>query len=57
MLRLFALATLVVNPPAYLLMREAAYMRHEIFKRRVEKDPTPLEDTWHQDALDWIYPI
>jgi hypothetical protein len=31
--------------------------RHRAFKNVVEQDETPLEDTWHQDALDWVYPI
>ena len=48
MLRLFALSALVVNPPLYLAIA---------FKNVVEQDDTPLEDTWHQGALNWVYPI
>lgn len=57
MLRLFALTALVVNPPLYLAMKGSAYARHRAFKNVVEQDDTPLEDTWHQDALNWVYPI
>jgi hypothetical protein len=57
MMRLFALTTLIVSPPAYMLLKGAAYMRHDLVKRRIEKDDRPLEDTWHQHALDWVYPI
>ena len=57
MLRLFALSALVVNPPLYLAMKGSAYARHRVFKNVVEQDDTPLEDTWHQGALDWVYPI
>lgn len=58
MLRAFALTTLLVNPPAYLLMKGMAYARHEAFKNAIEDDiESELEDTWHQDALDWVYPI
>jgi hypothetical protein len=64
MLRLFALATLTVNPVGYVAMREAAYARHELVhhaenKRREKKGKKKkkMKDTWHQDALDWVYPF
>ena len=56
-MRTFALTTLMLNPPGYILMKGTAYARHEAFKHVVERDDRPLEDTWHQDALDWVYPI
>ena len=56
-MRTFALATLILNPAGYLLMKGIAYARHEAFKKVVERDDRPLEDTWHQDALDWVYPV
>ena len=56
-MRTFALATLMVSPPGYLLMKGIAYARHEAFKNLVEHDDRPLEDTWHQHALDWVYPL
>lgn len=57
MLRLFALTTLVVNPPAYLLMKSAAIARHKAFNRVVEGGDGNLKDTWHEDVIDWVYPV
>jgi hypothetical protein len=56
-MRAFALTTLMLNPAGYLLMKGIAYARHEAFKYVVEHDDSPLEDTWHQNALDWVYPV
>ena len=56
-MRTFALTTLMLNPPAYLLMKGIAYARHKAFKNVVEHDDRPLVDTWHQHALDWVYPV
>ena len=64
MLRLFALSTLVANPVGYVAMREAAYLRHEAVnewendrRKKNGKKRKKMKDTWHQDALDWVYPI
>lgn len=57
MFRLFALATLCVCPPAYLAMKAAAEVRHEIWHAAVEGGKGDLKGTWHRDALDWVYPV
>ncbi len=56
-MRTFALTALMLNPPGYLWMKGMAYVRHESFKDVVEQDDRPLKDTWHQNALDWVYPV
>ena len=46
-----------VNPPAYYLMKQAAFARHQVFHEVIEKkDPDTFEDSWHQKALDKMYP-
>jgi hypothetical protein len=57
MLRFMALSTFCVNPVAYFAMREAAYLRHHMYKTMVERNYRPMEHTWHQPMLDWCYPV
>lgn len=57
MLRLFALSTLAVCPPAYFAMKFAAEDRHAVFNQVLEGGDGDLDDTWHERAIDWVYPV
>lgn len=46
-----------LNPPLYYAAKAAAIYRH-IQLRKLEGDPKgDLQDTWHQDMIERVYPL
>jgi hypothetical protein len=57
MLRLFALSTLMVSPSMYLTMKAAAIARHSLYNAVREGGDGSLKDTYHEDMINWVYPV